>query len=227
LRTPLAGLRAILDVSASRERSTLEYHEAIHDARLVVVQMNQLVDQLLMLARLDANAWEVAHDEVPLRTLVDSCCAPHLSKARTRGLSIENRLPDDLVLTSDYAKLRLVISNLISNAVDYSSEGAQIRVDGDFTRGVVLSVSNSGPPLPDHAIEHIFEPFVRLESSRFGSGEHCGIGLTLVRALCEVLGLTIGAENRTDGWVAFTVRDGRAAAARITGPNGPWSSQTH
>ena len=227
LRTPLAGLRAILDVSVSRERSSLEYHEAIHDARHVVVQMNQMVDQLLLLARLDANAWEVAHEEVALRALVDSCSAPHLSKARARGLSIENRLPDDLVLTSDYAKLRLVIGNLISNAVDYCAEGAQIRIDCDFARGVVLSVCNSGPPLPEHALEHIFEPFVRLESSRFGSGEHCGIGLTLVRALCEVLGLTIGAENRADGWVAFSVRDARAKPARIAGASGKWLAQTH
>lgn len=210
LRTPLAGLRTILDVSVSRERSASEYQDAIEDALRVVVQLNQLIDQLLMLARLDANAWEVASEPIPMRSLVEDCCAPYLQKIRSRRLNLDNHLPEEWVLRSDFAKLRLVVSNLISNAVEYSSEGAKIRIDHEPEDGTLLRVSNTGPPLPEHALTHMFEPFVRLESSRFGSAQHSGIGLTLVRALCEVLGLAISAENRAGGWVSFVVRERRA-----------------
>jgi signal transduction histidine kinase len=209
LRTPLAGLRAILDVTASRERTTGEYRGAIEDARQVVTQMNQLVDQLLLLARLDAHAWEVTRDQVCLHQLVEDCFAALRAKANTRKLRFDNRVPVDLVLTSDHDKLRIVIGNLISNAVEYSSTAGEIRVESDVSQGCMLRVCNSGPAIPEAALSNIFEPFVRLESARSGNGEHCGIGLTLVRALCEALALSISAENRADGWVVFRIGTGQ------------------
>jgi signal transduction histidine kinase len=208
LRTPLAGLRAIFEVSESRERSSAEYRTAIGDARQIVTQMSQLVDQLLLLARLDAHAWALTRDRVDLRELVDSCLAAQLPKVRARGLRLDNRVPPDLVLRSDHDKLRIVVSNLISNAIEYGDEGGQIQIDSDVAGGCLLAVCNSGPPIPDGVLLHIFEPFVRLDRARSSSGEHCGIGLTLVRALCETLGLSISAQNRADGRVSFTIGAG-------------------
>jgi signal transduction histidine kinase len=72
----------------------------------------------------------------------------------------------------------------------------------------VLTVSDSGPPIPEDALERIFDRFVRLDPSRAGTGEHCGIGLALTRALCRALGLSISAENRGDGWVSFKLSPG-------------------
>ena len=214
LRTPLAGLRTILDVSVSRDRPAADYRAAIGDARQVVIQMNQLVDQLLLLARLEAHAWEVTRDSIALRALVDACFAPYLDKARARELRFDNRVPDQLVLLSDHDKLRLVVGNLISNAVDYGAHGGVIQIDSDLARGCVLEVCNSGPPIPDAALHNIFQPFMRLESARSGSGDHCGIGLTLVRALTDALGLSVTAHNRADGWVVFSVTAATDAVAR-------------
>jgi signal transduction histidine kinase len=208
LRTPLAGLRTIFDVCASRERSAADYRVAIEDARQVVTQMTQLVDQLLLLARLDSHAWDVTQDRIDLRQLVDDCFLPYRSKASARKLRFDNRVPAEFVLTSDHDKLRLVIGNLLSNAVEYCAPAGEIRVESDVNQGCMLAVCNSGPPIPAAALENIFEPFVRLELARSGSGEHCGIGLTLVRALCEALGLSIAAENRSDGWVVFRIGAG-------------------
>ena len=213
LRTPLAGLRTILDVSASRDRPAADYRAAIGDAREVVTHMNQLVDQLLLLARLDAHAWDVTRDRVELWRLVEDCYVTHRAKASARKLTFDNDVPSDLVLTADHDKLRIVVSNLIGNAVEYSSEAGAIRVHTDIARGCVLEVANVGPALPEAALENIFEPFVRLESARSGSGEHCGIGLTLVRALCEAMGLSVAAHNRDDGWVVFRIGAGNANLA--------------
>ena len=213
LRTPLAGLRTILDVSASRERAATEYRAAIADAREVVTHMNQLVDQLLLLARLDAHAWDVTRDRIELWRLVEDCYVTHRVKATARRLRFDNRVPPALMLTADYDKLRIVVSNLIGNAVEYSSEAGEIRIETDAAHGCMLEVANNGPAIPGASLENIFEPFVRLESARSGSGEHCGIGLTLVRALCEAMGLSVAAHNRDDGWVVFRIGTGSADLA--------------
>jgi signal transduction histidine kinase len=206
LRTPLAGLRTILEVCASRERTPEEYRKAIADASEVVTQMTGMVEHLLMLARLEAGKTSVTRADVALRALVDECFHGYAPRARARGLTFENRVPAAAALSSDRDKLRIVIANLLSNAVEYTAEAGRVTVDSDLALGCVLDVADSGPQLPTGALHTIFEPFVRLEPARSGTHEHAGIGLALTRALCDALELSVSAENRADGWVAFRLR---------------------
>jgi signal transduction histidine kinase len=206
LRTPLAGLQTILEVCASRERTPEEYRKAIADASEVVKQMTDMVEHLLMLARLEAGNTSLNRADVRLRELVDECFQGYAERARMRRLTFENRVPAGAELSSDRDKLRIVITNLLSNAVEYTAEAGRVTVESDPDRGCVLDVTDSGPQIPTGALHTIFEPFVRLEPARSGSDEHAGIGLALTRALCEVLELSVSAENRTDGWVAFRLR---------------------
>lgn len=205
LRTPLAGMRSILEVSASRARSAAEVRVTIAETLAIVRQMETIVENLLVLARLGAGQVSVEREEVPLGQLVDACFAPYAEAARRRGLDFRNRVPPDLVVWSDRHKLQLVVSNLLSNAAEYTSEGGWIAVESHPERGVVLAVVDSGPAIPREALARLFDPFFRLDSSRSGSGEHCGIGLTLVRAVCEALGYGVEVRNEPGGSVAFRV----------------------
>ncbi|HEX4355640.1 MAG TPA: ATP-binding protein [Polyangiales bacterium] len=205
LRTPLAGLRTILDVALSRPREAEAYRHSIEQAHQVVIQMSELIEQLLLLARLDARAWQVSHDVIDLRELVDECFAAFADKARERELRFDNQVRADRVLSSDRDKLRLIVRNLIGNAVEYTARAGCVSVTSPAADGGVLDVCDSGPAIPTEALGRIFDPFVRLEPARSG-GEHCGIGLTIVSALCDVLRLAVVAENRADGWVVFRVR---------------------
>jgi two-component system, OmpR family, heavy metal sensor histidine kinase CusS len=216
LRTPLAGLRSILEVCGSRPRSGPEYEGALHDALAVTMQMEGTVESLLMIARLGAGQARIRRDEVAVRELVDSSFAPYEPKAERRGLRFENRVPPGALLESDPDKLRLVVTNLLSNAVEYTGERGRVTVESDPDRGVVLCVRDSGPPIPAGLEEKLFDPFFRLDMARSGGGEHCGIGLSLVRALCDALGYQVTARNEADGSVAFTVSLGaRERAARV------------
>jgi signal transduction histidine kinase len=204
LRTPLAGLRSILDVSLARTREADAYRRSLEEARQVAIQMSELIEQLLLLARLDARAWQVTRDAIDLRELVDQCFAAFADKARARALRFENLVRPDLVLSSDRDKLRLIVRNLIENAVEYTAQGGSVRVSAAADGGSI-DVSDSGPAIPPDALRRIFDPFVRLEPSRSGA-EHCGIGLTIVSALCDALQWAVVAENRADGWVVFRLR---------------------
>jgi signal transduction histidine kinase len=203
LRTPLAGLRSILDVCLTRERDVAAYRVALGEARDVVAQISALVEQLLLLARLDAHTWSIALDAIDLRQLVDECFEPYAEQARARQLRFDNRVPAGTALTSDRDKLRMVVSNLLSNAVEYTVQAGSVTVTHPAADGGVIDVSDSGPPIPPDALQRIFDPFVRLDPARSGGADHCGIGLTLVRSLCVALNLAVVAENRADGWVVF------------------------
>jgi heavy metal sensor kinase len=205
LRTPLAGLRSILEVTLSRERAATEYQNSAHEALAIVRQMTTLVENLLMLAQLEAGALTTTRESLDLHRLVEQSLEPFTAKAHTRGLQVENRIPQGTQFDSDGEKLRIVVNNLIANAVEYTHQGGAITADAEPSRGLVLEVRNSGPALPDAALENIFDRFVRLDTARSGSGEHLGIGLALVKSLCVALGLKVTAHNLPDGWVAFRV----------------------
>lgn len=213
LRTPLAGLRTILEVSASRDRSAADYRAGLTEALEVVGQVEAIVENLILLARLGSGQITAdSREEIRLGDLVRSCFAPYAETSQRRGLTFENRIPPEVTLPSDRVKLRLVLTNLLSNAAEYTAEGGWIAVESDPTRGLVLAVRDSGPAIPEEAVARLFDPFFRLDSARSGNGEHYGIGLALVRGLCDTLGYRVSVQNEASGAVAFTVMratDGR------------------
>jgi two-component system, OmpR family, heavy metal sensor histidine kinase CusS len=210
LRTPLAGLRNILEVARSRDRTAAAYRDAIDDALSVTRQLSALVETLLTLARLDARQETPARESVELAELVRECYTSFEGRSRQRGLRFENRVPAGEGVSSDRERLRIVIQNLVSNAIDYTAERGTVIVKSDPARGVLLEVRDSGPPIPESALDEIFERFYRLDPSRSSTGEHWGIGLALARAMSETLDLTLSARNDEGGWVSFELRTNAA-----------------
>jgi two-component system heavy metal sensor histidine kinase CusS len=205
LRTPLAGLRTLFEVATSRDRPATAYKATLEEGLRIVLQTHTLVENLLALAHLEAHQDGVATEEINLRTLVTECFGPFATKADARGLSFENLVPDDLTIGSDREKLRIVLNNLLANAVEYTEERGHVIVESDASSAQIFAVCDSGPTIPDAVLARIFDRFFRSDPSRAKTGEHTGIGLALARALCQVLSLAIVAENRRDGWVAFRV----------------------
>jgi two-component system OmpR family sensor kinase len=196
LRTPLAGLRTLLEVSARAPRP-----DDLAAALVIVVQMCQTVENLLMLARVDAGQIEIVRGRVAVRTVVEDCWRLHAATAAERGLALRNLVPDDAIATTDRDKLRVVIANLLSNAVEYTAAGGWIELSaGD---GAVLDVIDSGPPIPPDQRERIFDRMWRGDAARSAAGVHCGIGLALARSLAGCLGMSLTADVRDDGTVRF------------------------
>jgi two-component system sensor histidine kinase QseC len=203
LRTPLAALRTTLEVAASKDRDAPAYRAAIIEASALVGQMQALVLNLLMLARLDARQVEVQTTEVRLRPFVDEVWRAFEERAASRQLTFANEIGEAATAVTDAEKLRIVVANLLSNAADYTAERGAIVVRGGSGE-VLLEVMDSGPPIPEDVLPRIFDRFSRGDASRSG-GLHCGVGLALVRGLCDVLGLSASAENAADGMVRFRI----------------------
>lgn len=205
LRTPLAGMRSILEVALLRERTPSGYRQSITEALAVVNQTTGLVESLLALVRADSDRFAPSENPTQLRQLVEDCFLPLNRDASERGLSFQNAVPAESVVVTDGAKLQVVLSNLLGNAVQYTEPGGAIRVSSDPAAGLIVEVADSGPSLPEGDLERIFERFVRLDASRSLVAKHAGIGLALVRSLSRSLGFEVSAHNRSEGGVAFRV----------------------
>ena len=130
LRTPLSALRTTLEVAASQHRPAADYRAAIADATALAIQMQALVANLLLLARLDARQIAVAAEPVDLHRLVEECWRRYEAEAAERRLRFTIQLPADCVVESDPEKLRIVVMNLLSNAAAYTAPGGSITVRG-------------------------------------------------------------------------------------------------
>ncbi len=202
LRTPLAGLRTLLEVTALRPRSTTEYADAMARGLEVVAQLGALVESLLALARLDADQPALETEPVRLHDLVRECWSPYRELATSRTLRFTNDVPEHATATTDREKLRIVVTNLLANAAEYTEVGGWIAVAQLPDGG--LEVADSGPPIPDDQVDRVFDRLWRGDAARTATGVHCGIGLALARAMCDRLALSLTATSTTER-VAFRI----------------------
>jgi signal transduction histidine kinase len=108
--------------------------------------------------------------------------------------------------TGDPALLAQMAANLIDNAIDHNVPNGHVSVVTSVDDGhAVLSVSNSGPPIPADEVPRLFEPFHRGAATRMESGNgHHGLGLSIVRAIATAHGATVTAHPRPDGGLTIT-----------------------
>ena len=205
LRTPITGLKVTLELALSRQRAPEEYRRAMTDCLAICQQTHGMVDALLALARLDAGLISLSDRPVEIGRLVGEVLPPFATRARTRGVTIEAAMPEHLVVTTDPDQLKLVVSNLLDNAVSYVEERGTIRAALVATAGggVQLRVANSGSTLTSDQVRHATERFWRGDAAR-ASGSHAGLGLALCQKITALLGgsLAVTVEN---GWFVAAV----------------------
>ncbi len=192
LRTPLAGLRARLELALSRPREADAYRAALSDSLAISRQLQRLVETLLQLARADAGQIELRRAVAKLAEIVAESWNPFASRAAARRLRVELLTDAERVVRIDVAILRAVLANLFENAVTYADAGGDVEIDAADSRWL-LRVSNSGCKLGPDELPRVFERFWRGRSTAAGEDAHCGLGLPLCRALLAPLGATIEA----------------------------------
>lgn len=205
LRTPLAGIRSTIEVTLTRPRDATEYQAAFSDCLEITEGMQSVVNNLLMLTRLDAQRIGFKTERVQLAELVDSCWRPFADRAHERHVAFENRIAAETIFQSDREHLSMVFANLLANAIEYADEGGRIWTTACKTdTSVEIAVSNTGCQLTNEQVSRVFDFFWRSDSSRAETGTHCGLGLALVQRLVRALGGNAVAELQSGG--IFTLR---------------------
>lgn len=187
LRTPLAIIRTTAELSARRSRPAEVYRNALNQVAVESERMTRLLDDLLMLARVDAEVVEMPKTTLDLAALVDDLCAQFrsLADAKRLQISFDPSGRNAPVLVNEAAVRRLILA-LLDNAVKYSRDGAEVRVVlKNIADQVALEVIDSGPGIGESELNLIFDRFYRGANSKNGAKEGSGLGLSLAAGLAE------------------------------------------
>jgi signal transduction histidine kinase len=206
LRTPVAEMRSLAEVGARWPEDRELAQRFFHDVGAITHQMESLVVNLLALARCDSGLENVERAEIDLRALLEEVWKRHAPAARGRGLELRLTAPP-LTLRGDRAKLDLILSNLISNAVAYSPAGSTVSCSAALDGGALeVRVANPAPALRREDLPFLFERFWRKDAARTDL-LHTGLGLPLARSFAELLGLRLTADLDAEGWLVLRLAE--------------------
>ncbi|MEY2878674.1 MAG: hypothetical protein RLZZ15_1054 [Verrucomicrobiota bacterium] len=184
LRTPLSLIKGAAETlldGAKNDPVVAERFLAIIDRH--ANRLTHLIDDLLLLARLDSGRVELALATTPLRDAAQSALDDHAAVAGARVTRLVNAVPATLTCAVDADRLHQVLSNLIDNAIKYGRAGGEIIVAGRALHGggVELSVRDDGPGIAPEACARIFERFYRADKARSREQGGTGLGLAIVK----------------------------------------------
>ncbi|MBF9066645.1 sensor histidine kinase [Streptacidiphilus fuscans] len=215
LRTPLAAVRTSLEVGLAHPDQA-PWPQLAQRAVAETTRMQRLVEQLLLLARSDADTLEARREPVDLAAL-----ARDIAAGAAARVPVEVHADAPLVVTGDPDQLTRLIRNLVDNATRYATTRVDVTVRPDVRPDqpgtVLLQVSDDGPGIPPEDRERVFDRFVRLQASRTrqsGQDSGAGLGLSLVRDIATAHdGTVTAADPGTTPGALFEVRLPAATAS--------------
>lgn len=188
LRTPLAGIRAKLELALSRERSSDEHRDFAQQSLDIAIGIQGVVERLLNLARLEGGEVLGEAKATDLKHLAEDAWKPYASKAKERELEVRFDVKSRTALLHADA-MKVVLSNLFENAVNYTDPGGRVNVHDFETDGVLsIRVENEAGGISEEEAARATEPFWRSDEARRDPGVHAGLGLPLCRRIVEAMG---------------------------------------
>ncbi len=194
LRTPLNAILGFSEIIAKECFGHIDiprYKEYASDIHSSGAHLLSLINDLLDVAKIEAGRMDIEPEVLDVRRTLDTALKLVGAKARERHqelvIDVEPNTPE---LFADERALKQILINLVSNAVKFTPEGGRIEViaglslSGDFQ----IMVADNGPGIPREKIDKIFTPFNQVDNRYDRQGGGTGLGLALVRGLCELHG---------------------------------------
>ena len=206
IRTPLHGLMATIDMLRDEPLSAEGRHR-VSIARASARTLLNIANDILDLSRIDAGVFPLEHRPFPLTAVIREVADEARARAESLGIelrsSIEGALPRSFI--GDPARIKQILTNLVSNALKFTSLGSvslQARYDG---RQCVIDVIDTGEGVPEDKRDVIFEPFVQAESKVSRRAGGAGLGLPISRRLSEAMGGSVVLVKSSPGGSTFRV----------------------
>ncbi len=205
LRSPLSRLRAELEIALRRPRDAAAYVDTLRSALDEVESLTLLVEELLVLARLDAGQERGELERLPLRQLVEEILRRMEPVAQQRGVRLSLAGERGVVAVSARVAVQLALTNLLDNAIKYSPAGGAVSVNllADLpAQQAIVRVADAGPGIDAGELPHLFERFYRGARAR-EAASGLGLGLSLAQAVMQAHGASLTAGNEPGGGARF------------------------
>ena len=207
LRTPLGLLKTQLSLARSRPRDNAALLAMMADMEDDVDRMTGLIEQLLILARMEQKGL-VTLALVDLHLLLADLVEQFQQPAREQQVALDLSLPAqiNLQLMGDAESLRQVFRNLIENALKHTPAGGRVSVAANHIwQEIAVSVSDTGVGIPPEHQPYLFERFYRVDSARARDTGGYGLGLAICRSIVQAHGGQIAVDSQPGAGSTFTV----------------------
>ena len=206
LRTPLSLIKSatetLLDGGKDDPAVTTRFLQIVekHANRLTL-----LIDDLLLLARLDSGRMNLEPKELALRGTVQEALDDATPIATGRGVRLVNEVPGAVAVRADPVRLRQVLGNLVDNAIKYGRADGTVTVTARPISSVMIEVTvrDDGPGIPAEALNRIFERFYRVDKARSREQGGTGLGLAIVKNVVQAHGGEVRVESAVGNGATF------------------------
>lgn len=197
LRTPLAVIKGTLEVLIRKPRNKHEYEEKINFCINEVNRLNNLVDQLLLLARFENQKHNIKKEEISLNALILDSLSQFSELINRKKLTIKTIFSDDFYIKSDNYLLSIVFSNIISNAIKYSNQESIIEIIVLKKNNAILAtIKDNGIGIKKEDLNHIYNSFYRSNTLEHPEIKGNGIGLSIVKRILNLLNIEFSINSK-------------------------------
>ncbi len=204
LRSPLARLQAALGLA--RQRAGGADQPELDRIEGEAERLNELIGQLLSLARLEAGAQDTPLESVNLSELLTTVMEDAALEANARHCEVRLQQPPALNVRGNAKLLHSALENVVRNAVHYTAVDSAVTITASQTDGrVLIRVTDHGPGVPEPMLPRMFEPFVRVGEARDRRSGGYGLGLAIARRAIDLHGGEISARNEATGGLSVTI----------------------
>lgn len=188
IRTPLAAIRGTLEVLLRKKRQPEHYEEKIKEVIYQTDRLNQLLDQLLQLARLESHS--VSKERIYLEKILREAESKYEKQIHLKGMHVHIYIDESVSILADKFFFCLIIDNLVSNAIKYGAVNGKINFN--WTNDIhTLSITNDGPGITQEQVPLLFNRFYRTDDSRNSKIPGTGLGLAIVKKLADLQHIAI------------------------------------
>ncbi|WP_294824265.1 HAMP domain-containing sensor histidine kinase [uncultured Flavobacterium sp.] len=197
LRTPLAVIKGTLEVLVRKPRSQDEFIEKINYCIAELDRINLLVDQLLLLARFESQKRALVIESININTIILEVVARSSESLSEKSISLDSSIEPDLSIEADPYLLSVALENILSNAIKYSENGGSIKISCSSRDNLsFIKITDSGMGIAYEEMEKIVLPFYRSRPEEHLQINGSGIGLSIVKRICELLSIKLTIKSR-------------------------------
>ncbi len=235
LRSPLARLNVAS--ALAHQRAGSEAHSALERIDLEAERLNELIGGLLTIARLDSGNDARQKSPILLGELIEGIAADANFEAQGRNCGVESLIKEDCLVSGAPILLHSAIENVVRNGARYTREGTKVLITLEQSHNVpgeaLISIADSGPGVPEEALDKLFRPFYRIDDARGRLTGGAGLGLAITERAVRLHGGTVKASNRPEGGLLVQIRlplaspAHRGSAAKFDRPEPVETTSSH
>ena len=212
LRNPLSGVIGLTEEIRLHLPATDEQlHEYLSDIRTSGYEMLELISDILTVSSIENFQGPINLEDCNWNRLASDARDRFTAQAAGKKIHLEMRLlaPPETSVPTRETWLTICLNNLVSNAIKYAPHGTRVIIETTSSAdgsSFELRVRDQGPGIPPHELEHIFEKFRRSSSIPTGGESSSGLGLYIVRKMCQRLGATVSVDSELGVGSCFIIR---------------------